>query len=145
MFVDEIAEPTSFDLKTIAEQAPIVAAGAQSRLGDSLSSVIGNQGGAALQRSFFSRMGSIQVERPLVAAANQARAAGIPIFAVAAGQELALPDARLADLLMDEAVFLGDQVTLLATVSVTDVADANLTIRLRDHSSGEVLDKNQLS
>ncbi len=42
---------------------------------------------------------------------------------------------------MDEAVFLGDQVTLLATVSVTDVADANLTIRLRDHSSGEVLDQ----
>ncbi len=71
MFVDEIAEPTSFDLKTIAEQAPIVAAGAQSRLGDSLSSVIGNQAGRGTAAIVFFSDGINTSGAPLVAAATK--------------------------------------------------------------------------
>ncbi len=50
-----------------------------------------------------------------------------------------MPDARLTDLLADEVVFLGDQVTLLVNASISDVTEANLTLRLKDQSSGEVL------
>ena len=141
MMVDEVAEPASFSLETIQSQEQSVASGLQSRLGDSLSSVIGSQAGRGTAAIVFFSDGINTSGLPLSAAAAQARAAGIPVYAVAAGQELALPDARLADLLMDEAVFLGDQVTMLVTVSVSDVEDANLTIRLRDHSTGDVLDQ----
>lgn len=141
MMVDEAAEPANFSLETINGLEQIAASGPQSRLGDSLSSVIGSQAGRGTAAIVFFSDGINTSGSPLSAAAAQARAAGIPIYAVAAGQELALPDARLADLLLDEAVFLGDQVTMLVTVSVSDVDDANLTVRLRDHSTGEVLDQ----
>lgn len=141
ILVDEVVEPAGFTLSTISDTEQIVASGPQSRLGDSLSNIIGSQAGRGTAAIVFFSDGINTSGSPLSAAATQARAAGIPIFAVTAGQELALPDARLADLLLDEAVFLGDQVTMLVTVSVSDVEEANLTVRLRDHSSGEVLDQ----
>lgn len=141
MLVDEVVEPANLSLETIGDLEQIVASGPQSRLGDSLSGVIGSQAGRGTAAILFFSDGINTSGAPLSAAAAQARAAGIPIFAVAAGQELALPDARLADLLLDEAVFLGDQVSMLVTVSASDIDDANFTVRLRDHSSGEVLDQ----
>ncbi len=142
MLVDELAEPASFSLDSISDDLErIVASGPQSRLGDSLSSVISSQAGRGTAAIIFFSDGINTSGSPLSAAASQARSAGIPIYAVVTGQELALPDARLADLLLDESVFLGDQVTMLVTVSVSDVVEANLTVRLRDHSSGEVLDQ----
>ena len=141
MLVDEVVELANFSLETIGELEKIAASGSQSRLGDSLSGVIGSQAGRGTAAILFFSDGINTSGSPLSAAAAQARAAGIPIYAVAAGQELALPDAKLADLLLDEAVFLGDQVMMLVTVSVSDVDDANLIVRLRDHSTGEVLDQ----
>ncbi len=139
--VDEAVEPMNVSLETIGELEQMVASGPQSRLGDSLSSIIGSQAGRGTAAILFFSDGINTSGAPLSAAAAQARAAGIPIYAVTAGQELALPDAKLADLLMDEAVFLGDQVTMLVTVSVTDVEDVKLALRLRDHRTGEVLDQ----
>ena len=142
MLVDELAEPASFSLESIGDDLErIVASGPQSRLGDSLSSVISSQAGRGTAAIIFFSDGINTSGSPLSAAASQARSAGIPIYAVAMGQELALPDARLTDLLLDESVFLGDQVTMLFTVSASDVVEANLTVRLRDHNSGEVLDQ----
>jgi len=145
LLVDEVAERAGFALDTIAQDLEqVVASGGQSRLGDSLSSAISSQAGRGTAAIVFLSDGINTSGTPLSAAAAMARSAAIPVFAVATGQELALPDVRLADLLIDEAVFLGDQVTLMVTVSMSDVAEGNLTVRLRDQSSGEVLDQQPL-
>ena len=145
LLVDEVAERAGFSLETIdTDLEQVVASGGQSRLGDSLSSAISSQAGRGTAAIVFVSDGINTSGAPLAAAAAMARSAAIPVFAVATGQELALPDVRLADLLIDEAVFLGDQVTLMVTVSISDVSEGNLTVRLRDQSSGEVLDQQPL-
>ncbi len=142
LLVDEAVEQAGVSIETIEKDLEqVVASGAQSRLGDSLSSVISSQTGRGTAAVVFFSDGINTSGSPLSSAAAMARSAAIPIYAVATGQELALPDARLADLLLDEAVFLGDQVTMMVTVSISDLAEANLTVRLRDQSSGEILDQ----
>ena len=145
MLVDEGVEKTAFALPTIEQDLEqVVASGGQSRLGDGLSSVINGQTGRGTAAILFFSDGINTSGAPLTAAASLARSAAIPIYAVACGQELAAPDVKLADLLLDEAVFLGDQVTLMVTVSLSDLAEANLTVRLRNQSSGEILDQRPL-
>ena len=145
LLVDESIEQTGFTLQNIEKDLEqVVASGVQSRLGDSLSSVISSQTGRGTAAIVFFSDGINTSGAPLTSAAALARSAAIPVYAVATGQELAAPDVRLADLLLDEAVFLGDQVTLMVTVSISDLPEANLTVRLRNQSSGEVLDQQQL-
>lgn len=113
--------------------------GPQSNLGDALTRIINNQAGRGTAAVVFFSDGINTSGTPLSASAAQARAATVPIIAVATGQQQSLPDVRLGDLLVDEAVFLGDQVTLQVTVSGTDVKAANLSLSLRNTSNGDLL------
>src|SRR5690606_27843048 len=74
-------------------------------------------------------------------AAKAARRAAIPIVAVAVGRQTELPDLRLADLLIDRDVYLGDQVTAEVSVIVSDVPSAQTRIVLRDQTTNKVLDE----
>jgi uncharacterized membrane protein len=144
-FVDEGIEPAELSLKSAAKELhAITATGAQSKLGDGLATLLSNQAGRGTAAIAIFTDGINTSGLPLSNAAAQARSAAIPIYAVATGRELAFPDIRLADLLMDEVVFLGDQVTLQVTAIASDVAEAKATIRLRDASSGDVLDREEI-
>lgn len=142
---DEQTEPVDWEftdrLKSLKSQA---AAGPRSHLGDALSSLIANQAGRGTAAILFFSDGINTGGSPLSAAAAQARSATIPIYCLATGRESALPDARLADLLIDDTVFLGDRVTLQVSAAASDVGEARTTVRLRDVSTGELLDEQEV-
>jgi hypothetical protein len=142
ILIDESPQPAEISLSNLREELSQIAVnGTQSRLGDSLTSILAGQAGRSTAAVVAISDGINTSGSPLSAAAAMARSAAIPIYAVATGQELAVPDARLADLLVDDVVFLGDQVVLQVTVGTNDVAEANLTLNLKDGSSGELLDQ----
>ena len=142
LLIDDSVETIDVPLDNVRQELTQIAVnGPQSRLGDSLSSIVAAQAGRSTAAIVMFSDGINTSGSPLSTAAAIARSAAIPVYAVATGQELAVPDVQLADLLVDDAVFLGDQVVLQVTASANDITEANLSVRLKDSSSGEVLDQ----
>ncbi len=116
----------------------------QSRLGESLAALLQQQVGRPTTAIILLTDGITTGGLSLPDAAAKARSMAVPVYTVAMGQELAQPDIRLADLLVDEAVFLGDEVNLQFTLSGTDIDRATIEVRLNDVASGEVLDSSKM-
>ncbi len=125
--------------------ADVSANGTSSRLGDALVRVIQRQSGKGTAAIIFASDGINTTGSELSEAAKAARRAAIPIVTVALGKQSALPDVRLADLLIERDVYLGDQVTAEVSVIASDVPNAQTRVVLRDQSTGKVLDETQVS
>lgn len=125
--------------------ADVAADGTSSRLGDGLVRIIQRQSGKGTAAIIFVSDGINTTGSELGEAAKAARRAAIPIVTVALGKQTELPDLRLADLLIDRDVYLGDQVTAEVSVIASDVANAQTRVVLRDQSSGKILDETQVS
>lgn len=123
----------------------LVADGTQSRLGDGLSRLIERQSGRGTAAIVFVSDGINTAGLSLDDAQRLARSAAIPIYVLSVGRQSTPPDVRLADLLLDQDVYLGDRVTLQASVLTSDVGDAQVTVRLKNASDGRKLDETTLS
>lgn len=138
-------EAIDLDWSELSTNEPsLTADGAQSRLGDGLRRVLERQAGSGTAAVIFFSDGVNTAGSQLRDAADAARMAAIPIHSVVVGQQYPRPDVRLADLLLDRSVYLGDQVVLEATVLSSDVRAANPSVSLRDVESGELLDEVQV-
>ncbi len=118
--------------------------GAHSRLGDGLVRLLQRQTGKGTAAVILLSDGINTSGVALSEAAKAARRAAIPILSVAVGRQNELPDLRLADLLIDQDVYLGDQVTVEVALIVSDVPTAETRIAIRDKSTDKVLDETRV-
>ncbi|MGN6136150.1 MAG: VWA domain-containing protein [Aureliella sp.] len=114
--------------------------GQQSRLGEGLIQVLSRQSGRPTAAIVLVSDGIVTSGSPLEEAAAQARRLSIPVVTIATGQQLPQPDLGLADLLADDAVVLGDRVTVQVSVIASDISASRATVTLRDMQSGQVVD-----
>ncbi len=119
--------------------------GVQSRLGDGLLRLLERQSGKGTAAIVFVSDGINTSGAALSEAAKAARRAAIPLHTVTVGRQRELPDLRLADLLIDREVYLGDQVTAEIAVLASDVPSAETRITLRDQATQEILDEINLT
>ena len=77
----------------------------------------------------------------LAEAAAYARRKGVPIYAVALGDEQRVRDVELSDLLVDEVVFVDDIVNFECTLAATGYQGQSVEVTLREKSSPAVLAK----
>lgn len=127
---DELAEK-------LDELAP---SGDHSRLGDGLIQVLQRQSGRPTAAIVMVSDGIVTSGTPLDEVANQARRLAIPVYTVATGEQLPQPDLALVDLLADDAVYLGDRVSVQVSASASDIASHRATVNLRDMQSGQIVD-----
>ncbi len=145
-YIDETAQPADLKIDNAAEQLRAMAAtGSQSRLGDALTTLIKSQAGKGTAAVVLFSDGINTSGSPLAVAGSEAKSSMIPLYTVATGRELVFPDVRLADLLIDESVFLGDRVTLQLSAIASDVAEAKTHVRLIDVSTNEELDRTEVT
>lgn len=129
----------------LSEGRPMpVADESQSRLGDSLERLVELQAGRGTAAIVIFTDGINTVGSSLAEAERAARTAAIPIHAVATGRPFALPDVRLADLLIGREIYLGDSIAAEVTVIASDIRDAKVKVTLSNATSGETLDEIQL-
>lgn len=110
-----------------------------SRLGDSLSRIVQRQAGRGTAAIVFFSDGITTSGTSLSDAAERARRAAIPIQAITLGRQSAQPDLRITDLLCEDRVYLGDRVTIDATIAASEVQDQSATLNLIDAGTGKVL------
>ena len=81
----------------------------RSALGDSLIQLIERYSGRGAAAVVFLSDGINTAGKSLEEAGKASRSAATPIYTVTLGREFSLPDVRLADLLMEREVYLGDR------------------------------------
>ena len=140
--LDQISVDPSSDVWPLGQ---VTADGTSSRLGDGLTRLIQRQAGKGTAAIIFFSDGINTSGAALNEAAKAARRAAIPIVAVAVGRQTELPDLRLADLLIDRDVYLGDQVTAEVSVITSDVPSTQARIVLRDRATDKVLDETRVT
>lgn len=124
--------------------AGIAVDGGQSRLGDGLTRLLQRQAGKGTAAVIFLSDGINTSGAGLSDAAKAARRAAVPIMAVALGRQTELPDVRLADLLIDREVYLGDMVTAEVAVIASDVPTTETRITIRDRATEKILDETRV-
>lgn len=117
----------------------------QSRLGESLIRVIDGQAGRGTAAIVFISDGITTSGRSLVEAGQRARRSGIPVHSISVGHRLAQPDLRIGDTLVEPQVYLGDQVSLEATILSSDIDQALARVQLIESPSGHVLDEQSIT
>lgn len=118
--------------------------GVQSRLGDGLVRLLQRQAGKGTAAVILLSDGINTSGTALSEAAKAARLAAIPVMTVAVGRQTELPDLRLADLLIDHEVYLGDQVTAEVALIASDVPTAEIRITIRDKATDQILDETRV-
>ena len=118
--------------------------GTQSRIGEGLVRLLQRQAGKGTAAVIILSDGINTSGTALSEAAKVARRAAIPVMTVAVGRQTELPDLRLADLLIDHEVYLGDQVTAEVALIASDVPTAETRITIRDKATDQILDETLL-
>ena len=88
----------------------------------------------------------INTEGPsLSAAAERARAKGVPLCFIGMGSDQPIRDIRLSDLLVDDVVFVNDLVNFRFKMTTTGFAGKKVTVTLREDGKPEVLAKMEVT
>lgn len=122
----------------------VAANGSQTELGSGLSQLVDRQVGRGAAAIVLLSDGINTSGPGLEEAEKRARTAAIPIYAAMVGRPVAMPDIRLADLMIDREVYFGDRVAAEVSVIASDVAAAKVRMSLRDVRSGNVLDETEV-
>ena len=77
-------------------------------------------------------------------AESTTRSAALPVYAILAGSDATPPDLKLVDLLLDQEVYFGDQVSVEVSVVASEIPSANANVALIDRNTNQVLDQTQL-
>lgn len=138
--IDEDTRP----LSEFQDLANLKAQGPQSKLGEGLSNLIGSQAGRGTGAVLLFSDGINTAGPSLSQTERVARSAAIPVISVLVGNEATPPDVKLVDLLLDQEVYFGDQVTLEVSVVASEVVSANVRVTLIDQTNQRVLDELKL-
>lgn len=131
-----IASPFSAD-----QWETIQADGKQTRLGSGLLQMIDRLAGSSSSAILLLSDGINSAGVGLAAAERSARAATVPVYPVLVGNDAAIPDVRLADIRVDDQVFLGDRILVEASIAASAVEQEELKVTLLDSASGRRLDE----
>lgn len=101
-----------------------------SRLGDHLAAAVESSAGATPQGLLLLTDGQVTAGRSLAEAAEAARRGGVPLYVVGLGSDKAPPEARLADLVADDAAFVDDLVAFRASLSTRGLAGRPVRVEL---------------
>ncbi|MCA9248048.1 MAG: hypothetical protein KDA42_13060 [Planctomycetales bacterium] len=141
-FLSGAAKAQSGDVDQLVDAIRLAsAAGEVSRLGDGVREVLADLRGTPPAAVVMLTDGITTEGSSLDQAAAYARRKGVPLFTVGLGSEEPILDVELADLLVDEVVFVDDIVTFQATVRASGLAGRQATVLLRDKQSNRVLTK----
>jgi len=113
--------------------------GQSTRLGEGIRRVLDQLRGTAPAALIVLSDGIVTEGPSLEEAAALARRRGVPLFFVGIGSEQTAEDVQLADLLVDDVVFLNDLVHFEARLSATGLEGRQVTVRLREQDSPDVL------
>ncbi len=117
------------EILTAIEQ--LAADGASTRLGEGLRQVLNDLRGTPPAALVVLTDGINTAGEPLAEAAAYAQRKGVPLFAVALGNDEPLHDLRLHDLLVDEVVFVDDVVNFEFKLTATGYRGEQVQIALR--------------
>jgi hypothetical protein len=110
--------------------------GGQSRLGDGLRQVLTELRGVPPTAILLLSDGQTTDGEALAKAAEFAKAKGVPLYTVGLGDPAPTRDLELSDLMVDEVVFVDDQVRFEARLSGHGFAGQQVDVRLRRRPAG---------
>lgn len=115
-------------VRAISSDGP---AGQETRIGDALLRVLDDFRGAPPAGAILLSDGVVTEGASLAEAAQNMRSAGVPLLAVGLGSDKPPHDIELADVLVDDVVFVNDLVSLQAQIKATglDGQPAKVTLR----------------
>ncbi|GAB5403214.1 MAG: hypothetical protein Aurels2KO_14450 [Aureliella sp.] len=117
----------------------------ESGLGDAVGRIVGRQSGGGTAAIVVVSDGINTSGQALVDAAQQARVAAIPIYVLGLGQETGAPDLRVADVLLESNMYLGDIGIIDASIVASDAPGARTSVTLTDVETGQELSRQQVS
>jgi hypothetical protein len=123
----------------------VEANGEASRLGIGLQDILESQRGRPTAAVVLLTDGITTEGRPISNVAHHARRKGIPLHILGVGDERPPRDVRLSDLLVDDAVFLGDVVNFDFKLSGSGFGSEQVTVWLKRQGSEEVLSQQTLT
>jgi von Willebrand factor type A domain len=139
-FVSDTAAAQSGDLSelrtAIQDRQPI---GGTTRLGAGLEHVLADLRGTPPAAILLLSDGINTDGETLTDAARSARRKGVPLLTVAIGSEQPVRDLELADLLVDEMVFVDDVVNFEFKLSGEGLGGRHVTVTLREQGQSEIL------
>jgi uncharacterized membrane protein len=118
--------------------------GESSRLGDSLRAAIESLSGSPVAAAVLFSDGITTDGKNLSETAAFCRRKSIPLFTVALGSQEPLRDVELADLLVEDIVFVDDLVTFDARVTATGLKGRRVEVVLRDAKTAAELARKSL-
>lgn len=116
-----------------------------SRLGNGLQDILESQRGRPTAAVILMTDGVTTEGKPISEVAHYARRKQVPLFVVGVGDERPPRDVRLSDLLVDDAVFLGDVVNFDFRLAGSGFASQEVNVWLRKQGSDEVLTQQKLT
>ncbi len=119
--------------------------GETSRLGAGLRRVLGDLRGTPPAAIVLLSDGINTDGETLADAARYARRKGVPLFTVGIGSEQPVRDLELADLLVDEVVFVDDIVNFECKLNATGLAGRSVEVTLREQGKPEVLARTKVT
>ncbi len=119
--------------------------GETSRLGAGLRHVLGDLRGTPPAAIVLLSDGINTDGETLADAARFARRKGVPLFTVGLGSEQPVRDLELADLLVDEVVFVDDIVNFECKLTGTGLAGRSVEVTLREQGKPEVLARTKVT
>ena len=109
------------------------------KLGDNLLRVLSDFRGAPPAAVLLLTDGVNTAGAPLAEAAQAARRSGVPIYAVGIGRDSPPRDIELADVLVDDVVFVNDLVSLQAQIKASGLEGQPAKLTLRREGSADVI------
>jgi hypothetical protein len=139
-------DASSGEVKTLAEEIRRVeASGEVTRLGAGIRGVLDDLRGTAPAAIVLLSDGVNTDGPPLSEGAASAQRRGVPIFCVGLGSERSVRDLKLADLLVEDAVFVGDVVAFECKMTGSGFQGTKVQVALRAKDKPDVLAKAEVA
>ena len=130
--------------RLVQELREMQANGESSRLGTSLRNILGDLRGQQLAAVLMLTDGITTEGIGLVDAATYARAQAVPLYLVGIGSATKASSLELADLVVDEIVFVNDYVDFNFKMTTYSLEGKEVELVLKDNATGEQLDRRRV-
>jgi uncharacterized membrane protein len=127
---EDVLKPEELD-KALDEIRKLTAKGSESAVGGAVREIVNDLRGTPPAGMILPTDGVVTAGEPLAQAATFAGRKQVPIFTVGAGDPDKPRDLELTDLLVDDTVFVGDDVTFEAKVVGRGLAGEDVTVSLK--------------
>ena len=139
-FMSDAARSQSGEMPALVTKIQALeAVGQTSKLGAGVRTVLSDLRGTPPAAVVLLTDGITTAGETLTEVAAYARRKGVPLFTVGLGSEQPVRDIRLADLLVDEVVFVNDVIQFRFTITATGLAGREVEVTLREKESRKTL------